>query len=370
MTAAPHRGLYFYLSHAHSDDSAVYFVEKFFHDLCDAVRSQTAAQSDMDSGFADLRPGGDSAEAVSAALAHARVFVPLYCPSYGDWPEREREGVRQRLVAGAADPSRRRIQPLIWEPLPATAELSHLAEAYQLAADIPEYALLGLFTMCRLRRYHAHYQEIVRRLASQIVAAIDQPAPSAAELVPVTQTPAVAMVQRDFVVAVLALTESHLPVQRKTATCYGPWPMSWQPFRNSHNVPVAKYTADLAIRAFHLPTRVVDFVVQGSSLETSPGVILMDPWILANGDGSGLLNAALERVRPWVTLMIVLDSSDPHFPEGIALARQVAPHVSSQNYKLTKSPAEFHKEIRKVINRTRRRYLNQAPSPDESGDDR
>jgi FxsC-like protein len=175
------------------------------------------------------------------------------------------------------------------------------------------------------------------------------------------------------VIAVVAFTDSHLPIQRKTATCYGAWPMSWQPFRNSHNIPVAKYTADLAERAFHLPTRVVDFRYEGRSLEVSPGLILMDPWILANGDGGMLLNAALQMVmHPWVTLMVVLDSTDPQYAEGVAFARQVGALMPPQSYKLTKNPAEFHREIRKVINRTRRRYLNSPPPPpdDSPGDER
>jgi FxsC-like protein len=259
---------------------------------------------------------------------------------------------------------------VIWQPLPAGTELAHLSDALQLAPDIPEYAELGLSTMCRLSRYRTPYKEIVRRLAGRIVEAHDQPPAAAAEAA--AMAPAEAA-QRDFVIAVVAFTDSQLPTQRKTATCYGAWPMSWQPFRNSHNIPVAKYTADLATRAFHLPTRVVDFVVAGRSLETSPGVILMDPWILANGDGTSLLSAALEMVvHPWVTLMVVLDNTDPQYAEGITLARQVAALVPNQNYKLTKNPAEFHREIRKVINRTRRRYLNSPPPPpdDSSGDDR
>lgn len=367
-------GLYFYLSHARTDDAAVYFVQKFHKDLCAAVRAQTPADhSDMDSGFADLVPGGEAADVVAGAVAKARVFVPLYTPSYGDWPEHERESVRQRLVAGAANPSQRRIQPVIWQPLPAGTDLPHVSDALQLAPDIPEYAELGLSTMGKLSRYRAPYQEIVRRLAGRIVEALDQPPAAAAEaLAASTAQPETA--QRDFVIAVLAFADSQLPIQRKAATCYGAWPMSWQPFRNSHNTPVAKYTADLAQRAFHLPTRVVDFRVEGRALEVSPGLILMDPWILANGDNSTLLiSAALEMVvHPWVTLMVVLDSTDPQYAEGIGLARQVGSLMTDQNHKLTKTPAEFHREIRKVINRTRRRYLNSPPPPpdDSPGDDR
>src|SRR5262245_8968775 len=73
---------YFFLSYARVDGNG--YLEKFYADLCEGVRSRTGYRID-DIGFRDesnLQLGVNWSTALVDALTSARVFVALCSPSY------------------------------------------------------------------------------------------------------------------------------------------------------------------------------------------------------------------------------------------------------------------------------------------------
>jgi FxsC-like protein len=362
----PARDIYFYLSHARAPSMPVdYWVRKFYDDLCVEVEDLARLDLEMEVGFADfMPPGGERDSSVSRAINAARVLVPLYSPDYLTWPLRERATFLERL--GAADEVDPHIQPVIWVPGAAESELPDVAQALELGEGFPDYAQRGLATMCRLKAYEKAYRAIVRRLAERVVEVAEQAPLEATTPRTLLEVSDPATVEIPFIIAVVAPIESRLPVRRSSA-CYGSRSMMWRPFRNSHEVPVADYTSQVA-RKFMLPTRIVDFAAGDNRLDTSPGVILVDPWVLAREDGKALVRAAFEALRQWVTLVVVVDRFDPQYDEiGSGLANDAMRlGASGQGHKLARDANEFEHLIGKVVARTRRQYLSQhsMSSPD------
>src|SRR5258705_5774064 len=95
------RGLYFFLSYAHSpppsDDIQTdtdHWVRIFYEDLCAEVKRLAQPDTGMDIGFFDplIPPGSDWKVHLARYLGAAEVFVPLYSPGYLNraWPLSER----------------------------------------------------------------------------------------------------------------------------------------------------------------------------------------------------------------------------------------------------------------------------------------
>jgi hypothetical protein len=112
--------LYFF-SYARAD--ATPFLEKFYLDLREAVRSKSGDQHPDAVGFRDaqsIEPGTSWPDAIAEALTSYKVFVYLHSPTYftRDGCGREFEVIRRRLSAGNT-PTRfghtSSLQPLYWD---------------------------------------------------------------------------------------------------------------------------------------------------------------------------------------------------------------------------------------------------------------
>lgn len=360
MTGPVH-GAYFYLSHARMPSMVIdHWVRKFYDDLFEAVRRLGRRQADLEIGFGDfLPPGADRDAEMERAVGAARVFVPLYSPEYVDSPPRDRVAFLSRWVDAGAKTGN--VQPVLWAPLAPGREFPDLASALELGADLPDYARHGLSAMCRLRVHAGGYEVLVQRLAARIVDAAERAAPVPKTVRQTVELPP-SQPEISFIIAVIAPNESRMPPRRQ-AMCYGSRSTAWRPFRNSHSAPIADYTAQVAA-SLMMPTRIVDFIASDNRLDTSPGVILIDPWVLAQDDGRAMLRAAFAALRRWVTLVVVVDRNDPQYETGSALADEVMRMGhGAAGHKVVRDVREFEQQVGRLIARTRLQYLNKSPKP-------
>lgn len=377
------REIYFYLSHARASTSTPdLWVQTFYGHLVEEVRRLAGADAPMDIGYADFQLIGEEREAlVAEAINAARVFVALYSPEYLPLPSREQVTFEQRLKLAAAERAAQHFQLVLWAPITSNRQAADLGPALELGADFPEYIELGLRTMCQLAAHATHYAEIVRRLAARIVEVAENAVlrPTTARSLMELSRPA----PRDtpFVIAVIAPVESRLPAVRREHQYYGARAVLWRPFRNRYEIPIADHTAKIA-RSMMLPsTSIVDFAAGDTSLETCPGVILIDPWVLEQPDGLQLLRAAFAALRrQWITVMVVVDRLDPQYDDrGRELAYQaMAMSGHAQGLKLARDADEFDAVMSRAVNRSRQRFIlaqdgfvaTQHPQPPKGEEDR
>lgn len=340
-----------------------HWVRGFYEDLFEAVQHFAGNSTALDIGFGDFKdPGPERDAEIERAISAARVFVPLYSPEYADSPPLDRELFLERLRT-AADGKTGNVQPVLWAPLPPGRPFPDLASALDLARDVPEYPAYGLLAMCRLRAHAGNYRLIVRRLAEKIVETAEMSVPVVESVRAPAEFHAPPPAAISFVVAVVAPTESRLPPGRPAA-CYGVRSTSWHPFRSRQELAVADYAA-LVARRLMMPTRVVDFAASDNRLETSPGLILVDPWVLAYDDGRAIVRAAFEALRRWVTLVVIVNRHDPQYEAGLQLAAEVMRMGASvTNQQVIKEAEEFEQQIVRLIGRTRRHYLTRSSAAD------
>jgi FxsC-like protein len=319
-------GSYFFLSYAHSPPLAgnletdpARWVRRFFNDLTRAVRD-LAPDSPATPGFfdQDIPVGSDWKASLTAALRTTQVFVPLYSPAYfaRSLPGREWTCFYTRMtLAGLPDPMQR-VAPVLWIPLPGEQEhRPGLAEALAIGADHPAYAENGLRALLRLSPYRASYQAVVARLAEQI-ARLAISAPLAPSDVPdidsvrsAFDAEAAAAV---FAVAVAAPTLRALPDGAQPDR-YGAEGTGWRPFPGDQELPLAEYAAAVAER-LDFAVMVTGIEKTGDLLSSRPGVILIDPWFVADRARLRLLEEFLRDLPSWVLPVLIVDPA----PDGRA----------------------------------------------------
>ena len=313
------RSSYFFLSYAHSPPLAGtqqadpdQWVRRFFRDLTDSVERQASPGSRIDPGFfdQDIPVSADWKAALTRALSTAEVFVPLYSPSYfaRSWPGREWACFRQRLTqVGFANPEQR-LAPVLWIPLPGEQDRPGLEQAMAVGASERAYAENGLRALLRLTQYRAPYRLVVSRLAKRIVELAETApiAPSAApdidEVPSAFNAGASAAV---FAVAVAAPALPDLPADRDPAG-YGSRSIDWRAYPQDQTLPLAEYAARVAEQ--------LDFAVVVAGIEKTgdlpsnmPGVILIDPWFIADDRGLTALRSFVRGLPSWVLPLPVLD---------------------------------------------------------------
>lgn len=368
---------YFFLSYAHSAPGpatrladADRWVRTFFNDLAQAVDEAAPAGDRLARGFFDglLPPGVDWKAALGEALGAAEVFVPLYSPRYlgTSWSMSELASFRHRLAQQerlgrvTASQARRHIVPVLWTPLPPWDRPAELAEALDLGDGVPEYVENGLRALCMLALYRDQYRVIVARLARWIVTAAQDSALGA------SHAPALGDLSRSgaqFVVGVIAPRGGQLPPGR-SGRCYGDRPELWRPFADRQVLPAARYAENAAER-LGLPTQLIRIDDEPVLFSTRPGVVLIDPWTLADPGGAALLERLFGHWPRWVTPVVIVDTGDPEYePHGARhdqalstmLSRAKTPRVERMV-----DVAGFERELPMIIIKAQRRYLRTAP---------
>jgi FxsC-like protein len=343
-----------------------HWVKVFYDDLCVAVKKLARPNTGLDIGFIDyqLPPGSDWKGALAGALGAAEVFIPLYSPGYltRSWPLSERESFGRRISASTSKEAERHVIPVLWIPLPSPGEVPELTLALELGEGIPEYAVNGMRALRALSSYAERYATILRRLARRIVDLAERSplGPSPAP-VPGESTGRIPTDTR-FVIAVLAPTVTDLPTDRQ-AGAYGLRSAQWRPFVDTQALPIAEYAANVAER-LGLPTQIVDFTTDGALLEERPGVLLIDPWIVAGQGGEARLSAAFEQLHEWVTPLVVVNQSDPQYAEGgAALSTRTTDmlmRAGAHRVRRAREVDEFVQLMPALVSETRRQYLRNA----------
>jgi FxsC-like protein len=327
------RGTYFFLSYAHSvplegspQTDPDRWVRAFFDDLSSSVQRHASPASQLDPGFFDqnIPLSSNWKTSLTRALSTAEVFVPLCSPSYftRSWPGKEWAAFQQRVrESGLADPLRR-FTPVLWIPLPARQDLPGLDEALAIGAPESVYAENGLRALLRLSPYRASYRLIVDRLAARIVELAEttplsrSAAPDFDDVTsPFEPGPAAPV----FTVIVAAPVRADLPAERDPIG-YGDHGIDWRPYPHDQGSPLAEYAAGVAEQ--------LDFAVQirgidnAGTAHSKPGVVLIDPWLVASDGQVPALEALVGELPPWVLPLLILDADDDEEGGG-RLAGQV-----------------------------------------------
>lgn len=369
---------YFFLSYAHAPVIAEYpatdpdrWVRTFFRDLVIAVRRHASLQPRLIHGFMDQRvPPGSDKEAFNQALGTAQAFVPLYSAGYlgKSLPGREWACFHRRAeLAGQAEPVRR-IVPVLWAPLAdvsETEDVPGLQEALEQDSDKPAYIENGLRALLKIRSYRRSYRAVVDLLAQRIVSLAENSPIEASEVpdidkIPSAFTPGPPLAV--FAIEIAAPT-SHTPAASHNPGAYGGSVDDWRPF--------ASQQAPLADDARHIVER-FDFKAEVSMITTAedpltrrPGIILIDPWFIADENGRSTLTSAVENLPSWVLPLLILDQPDDAPTQELARqareilgnARVLRTRSSHRGAQGVSSPEDFLTVMRVLVTEAEVQYI-------------
>jgi FxsC-like protein len=197
---------------------------------------------------------------------------------------------------------------VLWEPTAEPSKIPEFRHAIEVVPDLQEYAEVGLVGLKRLGLYRETYERLVGVLSRRIV---DVAEGSTASRVVESSTDDEAGRTR-FVVAVLAPRRGEIPRGRR-ADRYGIRPSDWRAFGSTQPMPAARHAA---VRApVHQLAQVLDYDEEAEQFADSPGVLLIDPWIVAAPDGQQRLTRVLGRLPIWAQAVVLADQNDPQYYE-------------------------------------------------------
>lgn len=337
---------YFFLSYAHSDPLAGRpkakpdkLVEKFFGDLTKAVRRHASRRPELVRGFfdQDIPVGSDWKETLNQALGTAQVFVALYSVRYlgKSYPGREWACFHRRVEAtGMLDPGRRFV-PVLWAPLtPEARDLPGLQEALSLGASEPGYTENGLRALMKIKLYRSSYQAVVNAVAKRIVALAEKSPIKPTEVPDIDEMQSVFTPQSRLSVFAIetAAPTAGTVVRDGGPRRYGATSTLWRPFPYQE-LPLAEYARQVAER-FDFDARVSEITPRDPQARR-PGIILIDPWLIADGQGRRALESAIEKLPRWVLPLLILD--EPGNVREQTLASQVRDMLGAAGALLTNS---------------------------------
>lgn len=394
----------FFLSYAHAAPLALrdpeptdYWVKAVFDDLSAAVREVGGPDQREPVGFFDgllkLKASEDWKARVTRELDGASVFVPLYSQPYFSmtWPGREWTYFSSRWAPGSTDDLRAHIVPVLWSPMAGAAGPPDLPDPLRLVPDVPEYEENGLRALKMLNHFSEQYRQVVSRLARHIVRAGRERPRTRGVTTPIDQVQSAFQykgVEDDFVIAVAAPTRSTLPIGRNAAW-YGNAGTDWRPFGELGEVRLAEHPLAVAERlSFNTSVMSVQEAADGAF--TTPGIVLIDPWIAApleDGESEALqgLRALYRRPEPelWALPVLVLNEADPESTacQGALVQRITrilgavkAPsvEVSRSGNDVVTSFGAFADAMPGLVAEAERRYLRYGPDfpNDLSGEER
>ena len=321
---------FFFLSYAHTpassqvDGDPNHWVHRLFKDLCAAVMELTDLPEGEPPGFMDrgMHLGEGWAERIGEALAHCRVFVPLYSPRYfqsvvcgQEWSSFSARPV-YRVPGSAGQPTG--IVPVLWVPGPQSS-LPPVASRLQFNHSEfgHDYVREGMYALLKLNYFRDAYELAVHRMAQRIVQMAEQ------TMIPVGQeedfllrpsafdrpTPA-----RQLRIAVLACDAARLP-EGRSSEAYGQSPLDWQPYRPESSRPLAQH-ADRVARQLGFHPSIHEFeeeadAVLNAEKPAAPGLLLLDRWALLDPARRELVKA-FDLCNPaWISLMEPWNPDDP-----------------------------------------------------------
>ncbi len=321
---------FFFLSYAHTPASSQvggdpnHWVHRLFNDLCAAVMELTDLPEGEPPGFMDrgMNVGERWAERIGEALAHCRVFVPLYSSRYfqsvacgQEWQAFSSRPVYR--IPGTLGPATG-IVPVLWVPgrqhdLPLAA--SQLQFNHSEFGE--DYLREGLYALLKLNYFRDAYQLAVHRLAQRIVQMAEQTMIPVGQELDFQSRPSAfekPVPARRLRIAVLACDSTRLPEGRSSAA-YGESQLDWQPYRSESSRPLVLH-ADQAARQLGFHPSIHEFeeeagAVLNAEKPTAPGLLLLDRFALLDPARLELVKA-FDRCSPaWISLMEPWDPDDP-----------------------------------------------------------
>jgi FxsC-like protein len=388
-----HDSRYFFLSYAHSPPlegslraNPDRWVRKFFGDLTISVERHASRQPRLAPGFfdQDIPLSSDWKASLTRALSTAEVFVPLYSPGYfaRSWPGREWACFMQRLAGSGLARPEDRFVPILWIPLPAEQDPPGLRQALAVGASEAAYAENGLRALLRLTPYRASYDLVVDRLAAKIVELAETaplPRSAAPDIDAVTSPFKLEASTAVFTVTVAAPSRAHVVAERDPAG-YGDRGIDWRAYPRDQELPLADYAAWVAEQ--------LDFAVQVDDIENAaasqgaasarnagatrhgrPGIVLIDPWLVARDGGAHDLRSFVSELPSWVLPLLVLGSDDDERGSGLAdRARAILGDATLPRTELAKrsmrgvgSLGDFVALMPSLIAEAERQYLRHGP---------
>jgi len=304
------------------------------------------------------------------------VFVPLYSSAYigKSRPGQEWACFWERLqLAGLNNPIRRFV-PVLWTPLSDVPPADWLEEAMTIGAGAPDYTENGLRALLKIGPYRSSYRTMVNIVARRIV--------EIAEEAPIgpSEVPDIDDMTSPFT------TEQHLPVfaietaaptvttvvREHDSRGYGDRSSDWRPFLDQES-SLAEYAEHIARRFDFKPEVSGIKVIDPRSRR--PGIILIDPWFIADDAGRTALESAVENLPRWVLPLVIIDH--PGDATTAKLADQVREILSSVGALPTDSSRraargvssldEFVSTVRVLVAEAERQYLRYRGGQYQSG---
>jgi FxsC-like protein len=237
-------------------------------------------------------------------------------------PGREWECFRQRMEdMGLPDPQQR-FTPVLWTPLRETQHpVAGLEAALALGADMPGYVENGLRALLKIGWYRDSYEAVVNRLAERIVVLAENLPIQPYEVQDIDEM--TSPFSPDSRLAVFSI-ETAAPTTSTVAaghdpSGYGEDSADWRPFPRQE-LPLAEYARQVAER-LDFRAEVSGIMAVRDKSVRRPGIILIDPWFVADDNGRSALESAVDELPRWVLPLLVVDQ--PGDPRTQKLAGQV-----------------------------------------------
>lgn len=365
---------YFVVSYARSpmifeDPDVDQWVSTFFRDLESMVSQYASRRSGPIHGFFDQRtlPGLGWKESLSQALSAAQVFVPLYSDGYftKSLPGREWACFRQRTVlAGVTDPESR-FMPVLWTPLFGTQDPPGLTKALALGRDAPGYVKNGLWPMLKIKSYHDSYRTVVNLLAKGIVVLAEESPIRPSEVPDIDEMKSAFPPTSPL--AIFAV-ETATPAARESGTGYdsldpGESDDEWRPFPQQE-LPLTQYASHV-IERFDFQVEVSRIKKVSDPRTRRPGIILIDPWFIADDNGQSELQSALRQLPRWVLPLLILSKPGDRRTRDLAdrvreilvAARALHTDLSRQAAQGVGSLDDFLSIVPSLVMESERQYL-------------
>jgi FxsC-like protein len=331
---------YFFLSYARTPrrdpadrDNPDRWVRKLYKDLCDAILQMTDVEP-AEAGFMDVenKVGAEWSPALINAIKNCRVFVPLYSRRYfesdncgREWFAFARREVTHRARGGESVDA---IVPALWTRVDRD-KIPEIAASFQFThPGLGErYNADGFYGIAKLQNLRADYQRAVHRLAERIIEIGDRSVAHADDDVQ-------RMERKDFEslpsafgptsvrrttsgqlqISVLAHDNSALPSGR-ARDYYGATPMLWSPYKPGYPQPVAAYAVELARNCLDCHPAVYPFDLaafngDGGEIIPSPGICLVDAWVVLSDAYHERLRQLNELTAPWLSVVIPWNCDD------------------------------------------------------------
>jgi hypothetical protein len=271
---------------------------------------------------------------------------------------REQEVFRARLrVAGAVDPEQH-IVPVLWTPVETWDQPPEAMQPLTIGAEEEDYQENGMRVLCLIASYRSVYERVLGELADRIVEVAEH-SPLGPSKAPDLDTVLSAEPSAvTFLVAMLS-AEVTAPVPP------GPQPW-WRAFPGRRIPPVAERAGNVAER-LGLKVQVGEYTDVSRLFDETPGVVIIDPWMVGEPEQLGTRFSALP---PWIVPVVLderqdspgtLGPADQGSPAAAAVADELSRVRRGASVSRVQTMEQLDDVMPTLVARARRTYLREGP---------